>query len=331
MKEILILINLFNSSIQLIKSSVNFFKTKISRRIMGIFLIVVGLVLAGYGIFILVNKNRANSVIYLDDPQWLIDHKDEIPDIITNNNLAMGKAINYLALNKLDMTIQTINILIQKNDTIAEYYLLKGYCYYLKEEYSESLRYYDKAIQLNNKNEKFYNSEANVFVALSDFPQAIKLYDKAIDLNKSYANAYFNRGIVYLFLSLQLEYDSITNIQQIIDTNGKNFENALYDIHRSYELDHSDPYCIAVNTLISVIKKEDGYKDKINALPKNYEGPKYNMILSIIYVFDGNNKEAKEYYNKAVYTNAEAGGLKGVYKSILDKVINISNHVENIQ
>jgi len=58
----------------------------------------------------------------------------------------------------------------------------------------------DKAAELTPDFSFTYFNKANILIANKDFKAAIALYTKSIEVDKEFAEAYFNRGLIYLFI-----------------------------------------------------------------------------------------------------------------------------------
>ncbi|NDV46991.1 tetratricopeptide repeat protein [Paludibacter sp. 221] len=62
------------------------------------------------------------------------------------------------------------------------------------------MRDYDKVIALAPDFQFAYFNKANVLATLQDYRSAVSYYTRAIDIDAGFAEAYYNRGLVYMFL-----------------------------------------------------------------------------------------------------------------------------------
>ena len=95
-----------------------------------------------------------------------------------------------------------ISTLIQQYKVEADYYYYyTGLAYYDKQNYDQSVKYYQKAYgclqELNKAIYKLHNSTGITYDDKKINAKAIEYYGKAIAANPKYHSAYYNTAIVY--------------------------------------------------------------------------------------------------------------------------------------
>ncbi|MCL5036112.1 MAG: tetratricopeptide repeat protein [Chloroflexi bacterium] len=104
--------------------------------------------------------------------------------------IAMYENKNYVKAKKILSEISIENAPIKKG--ILYFYI--GNCSLLTQSYEESLRYYDKAIEINSKLAMAWNNKGASLGKMGKFGKAIECFDKAISINPEYAVAWHNKG-----------------------------------------------------------------------------------------------------------------------------------------
>jgi len=80
----------------------------------------------------------------------------------------------------------------------AEYYYLKGYKCYKKQNYELAIECFNKAIDIDSKDADVYFARALSYDWLGEKDLAIADYTSAIKYNYKGTGAYYNRGVIYL-------------------------------------------------------------------------------------------------------------------------------------
>ena len=78
-----------------------------------------------------------------------------------------------------------------------------GVIYERKQQYSEAIIFYDKAIKICLQESKFYFNRAVSNVYLNRVEGSIQDFDMAINLNPYEGLYYFNRGLAYMMSNKQ--------------------------------------------------------------------------------------------------------------------------------
>ena len=100
----------------------------------------------------------------------------------------------YLDLGQADKALLSIRkIKEQQSDSLYHYYLGRITSMLMKNK--ESIKHFQKAIQLDPKHAKSFASMALVQGRMGDFNSALKNLDRAILIDPGYAKAYSNRGV----------------------------------------------------------------------------------------------------------------------------------------
>ena len=100
----------------------------------------------------------------------------------------------HLDLGQADQAMLSIRkIKDQQSDSLYHYYL--GRITSMLMQNQESIKHFQKAIQLDPKHAKSFASMALVQGRMGDFKTALKNLDRAILIEPGYAKAYSNRGV----------------------------------------------------------------------------------------------------------------------------------------
>ena len=126
-----------------------------------------------------------------------------------------------------------------------------GYEFQEEKKYSESLKYYNLAIELNPEYVVAYNNRGHVYVYRNQYEEALSDYNQAIVLDPKFAYAYGGRGVVYVYrkryedalsefnraIQLDSNYVKAYNNRGYVYVYRKRYEEALSDFNRAIQLD----------------------------------------------------------------------------------------------
>jgi tetratricopeptide (TPR) repeat protein len=118
--------------------------------------------------------------------------------------------------------------LILRSDPNDVYALLKlGYCRFHLEDYSESMRAYDKVLDIDVTNADAWNLKSLVYYERKTYAKALDCADKAIDSDPTFGMAWYNRSC-YLSLENQIP-ESLDALVRSIEIDVKNAKRAVKD------------------------------------------------------------------------------------------------------
>jgi TolB-like protein/Tfp pilus assembly protein PilF len=102
---------------------------------------------------------------------------------------------------------------LQINPYLSDGYALKGYYYYLKSDFNNSIDFYEKAIELNPINGTYYTAMGDNYLALGDYKTTLYNYKKAKKLLRGEPDEYFKSlsslGMYYYFICDFDKFDEI--------------------------------------------------------------------------------------------------------------------------
>jgi len=215
----------------------------------------------------------------------------------------------YNAPNKAIRLANEFLIYAEKHDSteIIDYcYQIIGEAYYLQENFSKSLDYFKKyldlQIEINNENRigKAYNNLGIVYRATEDYTRAIECYEKSLDIYQKLNNIsgisgiYINLGVLHEYLNLFAQARDFYNRSLEIELKLEDFDGIatsylnLGGIHlklKNYET--AIDYC---NKSIEVCE----LNDYTHTLEINYE------ILSQTFKELNKQSEALKYFEKFI-------------------------------
>ena len=83
---------------------------------------------------------------------------------------------------------------ISKKELLLKEYLVKGSQCFYKEEYSQAINWYDKAIELDSGNFAAWYNKGRVLGKLGSYVEAIECFDKAIEIDPGNAYVWDDKG-----------------------------------------------------------------------------------------------------------------------------------------
>jgi len=150
-----------------------------------------------------------------------------LTDVDYNRKKLFSKGINLMADLKLEDASHAFQMIlrIEPNDVNA---LLKlGYARFHLEDYTESMRAYDKVLDIDVTNADAWNLKSLVFYERKSYGKALDCADKAIDSDPTFGMAWYNRSC---YLSMLNEVpQSLDALIRSIEIDVKNAKRAVKD------------------------------------------------------------------------------------------------------
>jgi len=236
----------------------------------------------------------------LEDPKKALSTFLKIIEIDSLNSMAYNNA-GYLFLGDLND--------LEK----AEEYLLKGYeldnnefllnfnlarLYNKKEEYTLSIKYMEKAIEITPQDKDLYYYVTTPYKKLRMYEEAEKNYLKAIELDSKDPNIYYDLGVLYEY-NFKIYEKAISQYLKILEFENEDHVSAYYAIARIYFYDLNDN-----EKAIQYLKKAT------DLYPNN---SKINFLFGNIKYDLGEFEKSIKYYKKAIEINPQD---KDIYYTI---------------
>ena len=227
----------------------------------------------------------------------------------------------YFSKNFLDSVLILANIALSYDNRLSEAYIVRGQYYYEIGKSDESLKEFDRAIQLNPNDWMAYMSRGELYSG-NDLVKSLENDHKAISLNRDsklpvlfrniswvYSGAGFREKAEYYNKeALKLDRDSLSfyeTLSFIEETNG-NYTKALDLYKRVYALDTSRVEILwKIGNIYVFLEK---YDEALDWFKKFLKHPEYLGYVSIIgynriglaFWKNGFKDEARFYFNKHV-------------------------------
>ena len=155
--------------------------------------------------------------------------KDEtsLVDADFNRNKLFSKGINLMADEKLEDASHVFQMILRINPNDVDALLKLGYSRFHLEDYSESMRAYDKVLDIDVANADAWNLKSLVYYERKVYGKALDSADKAIDSDPTFGMAWYNRSC-YLSLLNQIP-ESLDALVRSIEIDVKNAKRAVKD------------------------------------------------------------------------------------------------------
>ena len=232
---------------------------------------------------------------------------------ISNIDNQIVSLIKDLNNKKYDDVIKKAFLLIKADNEFSVLYNLVGVAYSFKEDNINSIKAYEKAIQIDPNNEEIYRNLGKAYIKLKKFDQAQNSFKKSIELRGKNFDAYFGLGLVCLenkkyfdcleFFNKAIEYNNkfyqaYYNTGVVNSILGNNLE-AEKNYKKAIEINNS--YIQALNNLGSIYVKTKNIDIAIECFKKCLEiNPNYiNAITNLGVAL----LERKEFSNALIYLN----------------------------
>ena len=142
-------------------------------------------------------------------------------------NRLFKKGINLMADEKLEEASSTFEMILRTDPNDVEAMLKLGYSRFHLDDYSESMRVYDKVLDIDITNSEAWNLKSLVFYEKKNFAKALDSAEKALDSDPTYDMAWYNKAC-YLSLMNQIP-DSLESLKRSIEIDVKNARKAVKD------------------------------------------------------------------------------------------------------
>nr|AIE90190.1 TPR repeat-containing protein (SKI3, TTC37) [uncultured marine thaumarchaeote AD1000_01_A07] len=144
-----------------------------------------------------------------------------------NRNKLFSKGINRMADEKLEDASHIFEMVLRINPNDVDALLKLGYCRFHLDDYTESMRAYDKVLDIDITNADAWNLKSLVFYERKVYGKALDCADKAIDSDPTFGMAWYNRAC-YLSMENQIP-ESLDALVRSIEIDVKNAKRAVKD------------------------------------------------------------------------------------------------------
>lgn len=197
---------------------------------------------------------------------------------------------------------------IQFHHIQAYYYVFQADDFYKNGDFQNSIKNYNRALELYPEHTKAAYNLGNIYVSYEDYEQAAQSYEHALKYNPRYLNARINLGIVKA--EKLLDYDgAIQEYTTAVETkpfivsipfifsNSKVMKHnkavAYYNLGLAYKLKALAEGDKTFSSYRSLSKAAENYEEAKKILPKNYD-VRYNLAL-VLQLMGDTQKAGKEY------------------------------------
>jgi len=155
--------------------------------------------------------------------------KDEtaLTDANFNRNKLFSKGINLMADEKLEDASHIFEMVLRINPNDVDALLKLGYSRFHLEDYTESMRAYDKVLDIDVTNADAWNLKSLIYYERKIYGKALDCADKAIDSDPTFGMAWYNRSC-YLSLLNQIP-EALDALVRSIEIDVKNAKRAVKD------------------------------------------------------------------------------------------------------
>lgn len=137
------------------------------------------------------------------------------------------KGVNLMADEKLEEAAHAFEQALRLDPGSVETLLKLGYAKFHLNEHSESLKVYDRILDIDVANAEAWNLKSLVHYEQKNYSKALDCAEKAIDSDRNYGMAWYNKGC-YLSLLMQIP-EAIEALKRSIEIDVKNARKAVKD------------------------------------------------------------------------------------------------------
>ncbi len=214
---------------------------------------------------------QGNYTLALNDYEKALTIKPNDKNTLYNNALCLQKS----GKNE-EATVQVQNQIKTGNGS-AESYNILGNASFSKNDFTEAIDYYSKAVEMDPQNALYWYNRANSKAMIKKQKEALADYDKAIELDQTNSDYFFNRGTTRYFIkdfkgakkdmesAVRINPENITyylnksNIELALGNN----DNAIKDLTSAINLDvnNAQNYTRRAIIYFRMNKTAEGCKD----------------------------------------------------------------------
>ena len=170
---------------------------------------------------------RPASLLKKSTKKELVKSETSLVDPDYNRKKLFSKGINLMADEKLEDASRVFELILRSNPNDVDALLKLGYSRFHLEDYSESMRAYDKVLDIDVTNADAWNLKILVYYERKTYAKALDCADKAIDSDPTFGMAWYNRSC-YLSLENQIP-ESLDALVRAIEIDVKNAKRAVKD------------------------------------------------------------------------------------------------------
>jgi len=171
---------------------------------------------------------------------------------------------------------------LKKNNKVDYLFIEIGNFYYIRNDLSKAIDYYNNALKLNSDSFELLNNIGLVYLKINHVETAISFFSKSLQINKNYTNALINRSVCFNMLN---NYnDAIKDCEKIIKLDPKH-ASAYNNLGWAYLIKGNNEKAIVKYR--KAIELQPNFIDAIN----NLGGAYFNL---------GDKKMAAKYFKKSL-------------------------------
>jgi len=198
--------------------------------------------------------------------------------------------------------IRAGDLQISKNDLLVKDALTRGTELYYKGQYSEALKWYERAIATDTNNAEAWANKGNSLIGMGKYEDAIDAFNRALEIDPDYDIPWASKGSALDSLGRYKEaiecYDKALEINPNDDNTLNNKGLALYNLDR--------------------YKEAIEWYDKALEINPNDDNTLFNKGLALFKL--GRHKEAIEWYDKALEINPNDATILNFKSAALKKL-----------
>ena len=182
--------------------------------------------------FFLKNKKnietpKSTRKIIASDRKIAKKEEGGLVDADYNRKKLFSKGINLMADEKLEDASHIFQMILRIDPNDVNALLKLGYARFHLEDYTESMKAYDKVLDIDVTNADAWNLKSLIFYERKIYGKALDCADKAIDSDPTFGMAWYNRAC-YLSMLGQIP-ESLDGLVRSIEIDVKNAKRAVKD------------------------------------------------------------------------------------------------------